>query len=96
MAHSTVFDRQRSCTGKQNHADPIRALMACSEIYRRYKENVFAYPCRHCPNFHVGHVNRRVTEFIRDLVGPQEIIRLSYTLADTLSGSQIKKLLPRA
>lgn len=96
MPHDTQFDKRRSCVGKQNHADPIRALMACSEIYRRWKENVFAYPCRHCPNYHVGHVNRNVAEFVKMFVGEPEVTRLTYTLADSLTGTQIKKLHPRA
>lgn len=95
MPHDTQFDKRRSCVGKQNHADPIHALVACSEIYRRYRENVFAYPCRHCANYHVGHVNRRVAEFIQMLIEPQEVIRLTYTLADKLDGALIRKMVPR-
>lgn len=36
-----------------------------------------------------------IRAFIRDLMIPTETIRLTYTLADTLSGATIKKLHPR-
>lgn len=65
----SVYFRRRSCTGKQNHRDPIWALVATVMIQRRHGDGyVFAYKCRFCPNYHVGHIHYRIREFVGMMV----------------------------
>lgn len=82
-------DYRRSCAGKQNHRDPVYALMACCMVYRQVGHNVFPYKCRFCPNYHLGHTNIKVREFIAALldftvVETAPTGRLGYGLGDAL------------
>lgn len=81
--------RKAACTGKQNHGDPAHALVACSIVYQQFGHNVFPYKCRFCPNYHLGHTNAKVREFIALLLNFQVIERapqrrLSFRLGDAM------------
>lgn len=92
MGSKSDYYERRSCKGKQNHADPINALVECVMMRRRHGASVWAYRCRFCGNYHTGHVPARVREFVQDLIEPCETILLTYTLGDSLNGTTLKKL----
>ena len=92
MSGNPNYYERRSCKGKQNHADPINALVECVMMRRRHGASVWAYRYRFCSNYHTGHVPLRVREFIEDFVGRRQTIHLTYTLADALQGALIKPL----
>lgn len=60
---------KKSCFGKQNHRDPINALVACHFIYRVFSDSLFPYKCKFCVNWHIGHQPRNIRMFICSLLG---------------------------
>jgi hypothetical protein len=96
MDRSLTRFYESSCKGKTAYSNPAAALTACVTMRRQRRENVWAYRCHFEPHYHTGHSHPLIRAFIRDLMIPKETIRLTYTLADSLSGATIKKLLPRA
>lgn len=101
LSAAQEYDLKRSCKGKQNHADPMWALWACVDAHRRFGGSLFAYKCRYCPNYHLGHVNRQVRQFIQYLIGPSVEIehppfqRLTYNLGMLVGSPIVHRLVAR-
>jgi hypothetical protein len=52
MNHS----RQRMCKGKIRHASLAKAITAMRKTGETFGDlTLYAYPCKHCKGFHVGH-----------------------------------------
>jgi hypothetical protein len=71
----------KSCKGKQNHADPIKALMSAHFMYVVKRESVWAYKCSFCCQYHVGHQPFNVRLLISQLLNapPPPVMRRAWT-----------------
>lgn len=87
----SLYYRRRSCTGKQNHRDPIWALVATVMIQRRYGF-VFAYKCKFCPNYHVGHVHYLVRECVRVMVDAVDAVMSGTNLSKQIATLWLRNL----
>ncbi len=63
-AYSEKRHRRFSCNGKQNHRDPINALMMTHLIYVFTGDLLWPYSCKYCSNWHIGHQPNNVRQMI--------------------------------
>lgn len=57
-----------SCFGKQNHRDPLAALLTVHFIYKISGDSLWPYKCEHCVNWHIGHKPVTVRKMIAALL----------------------------
>jgi len=77
--HEKAINYASSCFGKQNHGDPVRALLTCHFIYQISGDSLWPYKCDYCVNWHIGHKPVPVRKMIAALLGVEFTAKRPWT-----------------